>query len=297
MLPSFHRSGGCDQERKKGNVSGKWKKPQLMHGPGALARSRFNAAFSSFFSSSSTTRLQIEKTMSGHIRWVPLESNPELYSSWSSSMGLDTSKYAFVDIYGLDDDLLAMVPQPVEAVLLLFPVTKEYEQKRKEEDDEVEPFFGPEQQGDMIWFKQTIGNACGTIGLLHSIANSSARDTLAESSPFATLLKDALPLNAIDRATYLQTSKSLAQAHTSAATGGQSAAPSAEDSCENHFVSFVRDPKSQNLVELDGRRKGPKDRNVKVPAQEDLLKVATQWIANNYVSLKRGSKVEVPSTK
>lgn len=228
--------------------------------------------------------------MSGRLRWVPLESNPELYSSWSSSMGLDTSKYAFVDIYGLDDDLLAMVPQPVEAVLLLFPVTKEYEQKRKEEDSRMESFVGPEKQGDMIWFKQTIGNACGTIGLLHSIANSSARDTLAESSPFATLLKEALPLNAIDRAAYLQTSKSLAQAHTSAAIGGQTAAPPAEDSSEHHFVSFVRNPKSQTLVELDGRRKGPKDRGVKVPSQEDLLKVATQWIADNYVSQRGGGE-------
>jgi ubiquitin carboxyl-terminal hydrolase L3 len=222
--------------------------------------------------------------MSGAIRWVPLESNPEIYSSWASSMGLNTDKYAFVDIYGLDDDLLSMVPQPVEAVLLLFPVTKEYEEKRKQEDSDKESFSGPEKEGEMMWFKQTIGNACGTIGLLHSIANSSARNTLAESSPLSTLIKEALPLNATDRASYLQTSKSLAKAHTSAASTGQSAAPSAEDKCDLHFVSFVRDPTSKHLFELDGRRKGPVDRDIEVSKQEDLLKVATQWIAQNYVS-------------
>jgi len=199
-------------------------------------------------------------------------------------MGLDTSKYAFVDIYGLDDELLAMVPQPVEAVLCLFPVTKEYEKKRLDEDAKQEKFEGPEKEGEMIWFKQTIGNACGTIGLLHSITNTSARETLSDSSPLAELLKEALPLNANDRAAYLQTSKSLSQAHTSAAASGQTVAPSADESVDLHFVSFVRDSKTQQLVELDGRRRGPVNRGTSVPTQEDLLKVATNWVADNYVS-------------
>lgn len=93
-----------------------------------------------------------------------------------------------------------------------------------------------------------------------------------------------MPMSARERASYLQTSKSLAQAHTSAASSGQTAAPSADESVNLHFVSFVRDPKTQHLVELDGRRKGPVDRGVKVSGQGDLLKVATQWVNDNYVS-------------
>lgn len=95
--------------------------------------------------------------MTAKMRWVPLESNPELYTAWSQSMGLDTSKYAFVDVYGLDDDLLAMVPQPVEAVLCLFPITKENEAVMRDEDDKVEHFVGPEKDGQLFWFKQTVG--------------------------------------------------------------------------------------------------------------------------------------------
>lgn len=130
-----------------------------------------------------------------------------------------------------------------------------------------------------------IGNACGTIGLLHSIANSSARKTIASDSPFGQLLHEALKLNAEERAAYLQTSKSLAQAHTSAASSGQTAAPPAEDRVDLHFVSYVRDPRTKHLFELDGRRKGPVDRGSVVESQEDLLKVATTWVKDNYVCI------------
>ena len=40
------------------------------------------------------------------MRWVPLESNPEVFDAWTQSIGLDLTRYSFQDVYGLDPDLL-----------------------------------------------------------------------------------------------------------------------------------------------------------------------------------------------
>ena len=47
-------------------------------------------------------------------RWLPLESNPESYTKWSEALGLDTSEWQFQEVFGLDDELLAWVRQPVK---------------------------------------------------------------------------------------------------------------------------------------------------------------------------------------
>ncbi len=36
-------------------------------------------------------------------KWVPLESNPEVLNEYAEKLGVDTSKYQFCDIYGLDE--------------------------------------------------------------------------------------------------------------------------------------------------------------------------------------------------
>ena len=52
----------------------------------------------------------------------------------------------------------AFVPRPVYAVLMLFPITDAYETARKERDELVK---SDGSESGIMFFKQTIGNACG----------------------------------------------------------------------------------------------------------------------------------------
>ena len=36
-------------------------------------------------------------------KWLPLESNPEVLNDFVNKLGYDTSKYAFCDVFGLDE--------------------------------------------------------------------------------------------------------------------------------------------------------------------------------------------------
>lgn len=72
---------------------------------------------------------------------------------------------------GFEPELLAMIPRPVRAIIFLFPLTPNYEKFKEEEEarlTKLEQSLSP----DVIFFEQTVENACGMIALLHSLANN-----------------------------------------------------------------------------------------------------------------------------
>ena len=89
------------------------------------------------------------------------------------------------------------------------------------------------------------------------------------NSDLAKLVQDAIPLSPQARADLLYESEALESAHQSAAGGGDTSAPDAEDNIDLHYVCFVKS-QDNNLWELDGRRKGPLNRG-KLSADEDVL--------------------------
>lgn len=112
------------------------------------------------------------------------------------------------------------------------------------------------QVSDKVWFtKQTVGNACGTIGLLHAAANLASEVPPAPGSWLAGFLARTAGMDGSARAEALATDDSLDAAHAAAAAGGQSAAPAEDEEVNLHFVCFVQHDGA--LYELDGRKAGP----------------------------------------
>ena len=70
-----------------------------------------------------------------------------------------------IDITLTKVQLLAMVPQPVKAVVLLFPISKEYEAKRKAEDERIAREGQHPVDPTIIWIKQTVRRAGGRAGV------------------------------------------------------------------------------------------------------------------------------------
>lgn len=177
---------------------------------------------------------------------------------------------AFHDVYSLTDpSLLSFLPRPALALLLVFPVTNTYEKFRQQEDSSRDEYSGSGDGEDVVWFKQTIRNACGLIGLPHAICNGDARQQIQDGSDLQKLLKEAISLKPLDRAELLYRSQALESAHADAAKKGDSAAPDAEAKVDLHFVAFVKSEQG-DLWELDGRRKGPLKRG-KLGPEDDVL--------------------------
>ncbi|KAF2423601.1 ubiquitin C-terminal hydrolase [Tothia fuscella] len=202
-------------------------------------------------------------------KFVPLENNPDVMNSLIHKLGL-SEKIGFQDVFSIDEpELLAFVPRPAYALLLIFPVSETYEEFRRKEDTDRKDYEGSGESEPIVWYRQTIGNACGLIGLLHAVSNGVARTHIQNDSDLAKLLSDAIPLKPAERADLLYESQALESAHQDAASTGDTTAPSADDKVDLHFVCFVK-TEDNHLWELDGRRRGPLDRGV-LDADEDVL--------------------------
>ncbi|KAK0637328.1 ubiquitin carboxyl-terminal hydrolase, family 1 [Bombardia bombarda] len=201
--------------------------------------------------------------------FIPLEANPTLMTSLLRNLGMSPA-LALHDVYSLTSpELLAFIPRPALALLLVFPVSPTYESYRLAEDATLPAYTGSGPSEPVLWFKQTIRNACGLMGLLHAVSNGPARGFVQGGSDLEKLIERAVPLGVEERSELLETDPALASAHEKAASQGDTAAPAAEDDVDLHYVCFVK-TEDGRLWEMDGSRKGPLERGV-LGEGEDVL--------------------------
>ncbi|KAH7066964.1 hypothetical protein BKA63DRAFT_131907 [Paraphoma chrysanthemicola] len=203
-----------------------------------------------------------------------LENNPEVMNHLARALGLDDT-LSFYDIYSLTDpDLLAFIPRPVYALLVIIPLTPTWHEARESEDKDKSEYEGKGEDEPVVWFKQTIGNACGSIGLVHSLLNSEALAHVQPDSTLDKIRKEALPKTIWERAKVLEASDEFEKAHAEAAKLGDTPAPTprSDEHTGQHFVAFVK-AKDGHLWELEGARKGPLDRGA-LKEDEDVLSPA-----------------------
>ncbi|KAJ8503186.1 hypothetical protein ONZ45_g11074 [Pleurotus djamor] len=198
-----------------------------------------------------------------------------------------------------------MVPQPTKALILVFPLTGEIKEKHAEEDKKLRSEGGFPVDPTVLWIKQTISNACGTMALIHSIANSDVG--FAPQSPLTKFIEQAMEMSPEQRAHLLETTTLFSNIHAASASEGQSTVTDEVMNTDMHFTAFIVAPEpdlrekastgqgenaagaaggtgkestGMRLVELDGTRIGPIDRG----ECNDFLKDAAKYIRENYIA-------------
>ncbi|VDL89065.1 unnamed protein product, partial [Schistocephalus solidus] len=136
----------------------------------------------------------------------------------------------FTDVLGVDPVLQALVPKPVYALLLLYPINENVDSQKIGDVSVDENCF---------FLKQTISNACGTIAVLHALANIRDKIDTTNMTWLNNFIKQTQSLSPAERGEKLEREQ----------------APDATAKVDLHFVTFVNC--HGKLIELDGRREGP----------------------------------------
>lgn len=226
--------------------------------------------------------------------FLPLESNPEIFTSLAHNLGL-SSTLRFTEVYDLDET----PKEEVLAYVLAFPTSEIYhevvearDQEHFSKENEVKRVEGLETNaiggfqepgdGTVLWLRQNIHNACGLYALLHATCNGPARNHIGMSfaifsvvSPFLSIPPTWLFTNTGDlteqnsilhtllttppsqHSSFLFSSTNLESFYNIAAKSGDTPTPEHGEEVNWHYTAFVPDLEGTGVLELDGDRWGP----------------------------------------
>jgi len=181
-------------------------------------------------------------------------------------------EWAFSDVLGLDEELLAFVPAPCIAVMFLFPYSKMKLFRKELTPTPVHP--------DLYFMQQLVGNACGTVAVVHCLANNLHKLSLSNGF-FKQFLEKTKSTTPLERGRLFGREKALHDVHTSMAKDSevQTEVPAADAKVDFHFICFVE--YHGQLYELDGAKDFPINHG---PTNPDLfLYDAVKKIKENFI--------------
>ena len=224
---------------------------------------------------------EVEATTEARVageRWAALEANPEVMTSLCHQLGV-SAMFEVVDVWGLEPDLLGFVPQPVIALILLFPSKDQGQERHAAVPDHP-------LSSKVYYLTQLRGhldNACGTIAMIHSVLNNrdvlgvaDNKECVGEKFYQATINSDK-----DDRGKCLDTFEDIVNIHNKLVTQGQSSVVESEK-VSHHFVCLTA--VEGHLVELDGAYNAGPNIVQKIPEDAGFLNTAAKFVKEKYIS-------------
>eukprot|EP00949_MAST-11_sp_MAST-11-sp1_P002829 g2829.t1 len=212
--------------------------------------------------------------------WVPLESNPVAVNKYMKGLGYAEEEFQWEELLSCEEWAQGMISEPRIAVMLNFPITEAVRADEAKERECVEA-DGQELDDSIFFTKQTVGNACGTIGIIHAVLNNQERMSVGGwFEEFSSSSKDKAPA---ERAQILESSDELDDRHADSAADTSNS--SSEDAnLNNHFITFIHN--NGCLIELDGRKPWPVNHGA--TTQTSLLQDACKLIQERFFARDQG---------
>ena len=223
--------------------------------------------------------------------WLPLESNPEIFSSFARRVANLSPKWSFTDVFGFDDDTMRLIPRPVAAVILLFPCTDSLYAARAVQKKSL---LKAQARGNLtpaaksaLHIEQvaSFGNACGSIAAIHALSNADL-SLAGERSALAQFKESTSHLStARERGNVLVASDIHGLSDESATDNvAQTECPENGDTyLGHHYCCFVGI--GGHIVELDGTKVVPVDHGP-IPNDSDLLKETARVVREVFMSVE-----------
>jgi len=183
-------------------------------------------------------------------KWIPLECAPEVLQDCVAKYGVNDTVIS--EVFGAE--LFDMVPQPIEALIVLFPVAPDI----KNFINATFPVDNSLPRSALFHMNQRIGNACGTFALFHTFLNLREVGDVTEASVMDQLLVKICELPAdttsLQCAEIFENQEGIESIHQSMGEVGQTAAADYEFT-EVHYITFIS--KFDTMWLLDGAKQGP----------------------------------------